>query len=238
MVESSTIEGMISKLEPAKLQSLETLLGNAEAFNRLLALVDVMQENGTLDSLVNIIYEVKCLQDAFQEAAVTGAATIAGSLMELGKTVSAPGTKDLLLQVLEREKLESAAHALAKLDELNRTGTLDFLVEGAVVLKCFRDMTTDEAIHSIYTKTSWLMELLPVMTKLVKPLTSEPMTTFLDSVSSAETNKALLNPPRVGMMSFMNKMRDKDVQRFMSGMLIIGKEVGRRMQQPTVPQAP
>ncbi len=226
-----SFDDMLSKLQPDKIASLEKLLDRADVLNQLLERADAMQQSGALDSLTSLTYALKTLLDALHEDTVGNLALTAGSLIEIGKAVSRPEVKDRMVELLDKEKLESLVYAASRLDELRRAGTLDALFDMAYLVKTLRDMLTDDSVANLSAKLASLLEIVPLLPDLAKPLTTGAVSAMLQATASEEVAEALNNPPKVGYRALIATLRDEDMQRGLGFLLVLGKAVGKKVQE-------
>jgi Uncharacterized conserved protein, COG2427 len=229
MASENKIDNIISKLSDEKIAGLEKVLNRVDLLNSLLDRAESMQESGALDSLTSLTYAMKTLLDALHEETVSNLAAAAGSLIELGRAISREEVKERLLQLVD--KMETISYSLEKLDDLKKSGALDALIESAYLVKTMRDMLTDDSVSNLAGKISALVDLLPVLPELSKTLSSDAVETMLKATASPEVEEALHNPPKVGYRALISSLRDEDMQRGLGFLLVLGKAVGKKVEQ-------
>jgi Uncharacterized conserved protein len=229
MASENKIDNIISKLSDEKIAGLEKVLNRVDLLNSLLDRAESMQESGALDSLTSLTYAMKTLLDALHEETVSNLAAAAGSLIELGRAISREEVKERLLQLVD--KMETISYSLEKLDDLKKSGALDSLIESAYLVKTMRDMLTDDSVSNLAGKISALVDLLPVLPELSKTLSSDAVETMLKATASPEVEEALHNPPKVGYRALISSLRDEDMQRGLGFLLVLGKAVGKKVEQ-------
>jgi uncharacterized protein YjgD (DUF1641 family) len=54
---------------------------------------------------------------------------------------------------------------------------------------------------------------------------------MLKATASPEVEEALHNPPKVGYRALISSLRDEDMQRGLGFLLVLGKAVGKKVEQ-------
>ena len=84
-----------------------------------------------------------------------------------------------------------------------------------------KNYPNDQTIHDISV-------IISGMCKLINIVSNTDLIEILErGLQDPELDKALLNPPKVGMIKLMNSMRDDDVQRGIGIMIELLKAIGR-----------
>lgn len=99
--------------------------------------------------------------------------------------------------------------------------TYNLLVELLNSVKLLQDYLNDQVIQD-------LSQLLCSVFKLANTISSTDLIDILErGLQDPELDKALLNPPKVGLVSLFKALRDEDVQRGLGIVIEILKAIGK-----------
>ena len=103
--------------------------------------------------------------------------------------------------------------------------TMDTMIDVFNTINFVRNYPNDQVVKDISAIMSNVFKLINAMSN----------TDLIDIVErglqSPELDKALLNPPRMGMVKLMNTMRDEDVQRGLGIMVELLRAIGRASKE-------
>jgi uncharacterized protein YjgD (DUF1641 family) len=129
------------------------------------------------------------------------------------------------LETLEAES-EAMAEAAETLIELQQDGTLDDLTEAATAISLLSDGLDDEMVMALM---SMMNDLGGVADRMSQPNTVRTLQAMMDAMDEAE---AFDDPPKVGALGAVSKLRDDDVKRGLGFLLeflgALGREIDRR----------
>lgn len=129
------------------------------------------------------------------------------------------------LETLEAES-EAMAEAAETVIELQQDGTLDDLTEAATAISLLSDGLDDEMVMALM---SMMNDLGGVADRMSQPDTVRTLQAMMDAMDAAETFD---DPPEVGALGVVSKMRDDDVKRGLGFLLeflgALGREIDRR----------
>jgi len=98
---------------------------------------------------------------------------------------------------------------------------LEALIEILSIYRIIRDMLNDQLIKDLSNIVSSLL-------KLVNAVSSTDLIEILErSLQDPELDKALLNPPRIGLMGLYSALRDEDVQKGIGIVITLLKAIGK-----------
>ncbi len=159
VITSSLLEVGKTISQPEVFHNTMKVINNMSTLSDVLDKIKMMEDDGTLDVLVNASYTLKTMKDMLNDEAIqTIASTLSGSL-ELLKVVN--NHLDPLKQVLE--KSSAISDLVNRLDQMRSDGTLDVLVNYAYIGKTMRDMLNDDAIQNLGKYVSNLLEIMKEM---------------------------------------------------------------------------
>ena len=107
-----------------------------------------------------------------------------------------------------------------KIENMDKS-TMDAIIDVSNTINFIRNYPNDQVIHDLSTIISGL-------SKLINAASNTDLIDILErGLQNPELDKALLNPPQVGLVKLMNSMRDDDVQRGLGIMIELLRAIGR-----------
>ncbi len=98
---------------------------------------------------------------------------------------------------------------------------LDALIEILSTVKFLRNFMNDQMLHDI-------SEFVCALLKLMNAMASTDLIEIMErGLQDPNLDKALLNPPKIGIWGLIRAMRDENVQKGMGIMIELLKAIGR-----------
>ncbi|RLG40417.1 MAG: hypothetical protein DRO05_06400 [Thermoproteota archaeon] len=98
---------------------------------------------------------------------------------------------------------------------------LEALVEVLSIYRIIRDMLNDQLIKDLSHVVSSLL-------KVINVISSTDLVDILErAIQDPELDKALLNPPKVGLTGLLGALRDEDFQRGLGILVALLKAIGK-----------
>ena len=98
---------------------------------------------------------------------------------------------------------------------------LDALIEILSTVKFLRNFMNDQMLHDI-------SEFVCALLKLMNAMASTDLIEIMErGLQDPNLDKALLNPPKIGIWGLIRAMRDENVQKGMGIMIEVLKAIGR-----------
>jgi len=216
---------LMSSFNESNLESLKALVSRLNVANRLLEKVEVLESTGALDAALNLAYVTKTLKDMLNDEALDKLGKMAANALELASSLDSTSVEALKGVISRADTLE---RLVARLEELDRTGTLDVLVNLAYGAKSLKDMLNDEALGAISKFVSIVIESYPVVNEFLEIAMSDVAQKVVRAVASEETAKTLESPPQVKLSNLLKWLSDPEVQRGLGVLMILLKAIGKQ----------
>jgi len=194
-VETIDLDKILSKFDQEKVEQISRLMDNLHSLNDALSRLDELNRSGTLDVVISSMYALKTLKDMLNDDALHGIGEMISSLVELAKTATEPEVKVKLQSLLL--KVSSLYEILGRVEELQRNGALDAVMDLAYALKTLKDMLNDDALQKLSGYVSSVLEVLSALdeksTAAAKSIIAKlsSLNRLLDRVEELQRNGAL-----------------------------------------------
>jgi len=146
---------------------------------------------------------------------------------------------DKILSKFDQEKVEQISRlmdnlhslndALSRLDELNRSGTLDVVISSMYALKTLKDMLNDDALHDLADKISVAVDFVARGHEFLDYINSPIFQVLGKVVTSEELRKSIQEPSPIGLGKLISSLRDPEVQRGLGVVLALLKGIGKNV---------
>ncbi|MCQ4344585.1 MAG: DUF1641 domain-containing protein [Sulfolobaceae archaeon] len=216
---------LMSSFNESNLDSLKALVSRLNVANRLLEKVEVLESTGALDAALNLAYVTKTLKDMLNDEALDKLGKMASNALELASSLDSASVEALKGVIRRADTLE---RLVARLEDLERTGTLDVLVNLAYGARSLKDMLNDEALGAISKYVSIVIESYPAINEFLEIAMSDVAQKVMRAVASEETAKALESPPQVKLGNLLKWLSDPEVQRGLGVLMILLKAIGKQ----------
>ncbi len=216
---------LMSSFNESNLESLKALVSRLNVANRLLEKVEVVESTGALDAALNSAYVTKTLKDMLNDETLDKLGKMAANALELASSFDSTSLEALKGVIRRADTLE---RLVARLEELDRTGTLDVLVNLAYGARSLKDMLNDEALGAISKFVSIVIESYPAVNEFLEIAMSVVAQKVMRAVASEETAKALESPPQVKLGNLLKWLSDPEVQRGLGVLMILLKAIGKQ----------
>jgi uncharacterized protein YjgD (DUF1641 family) len=211
----------LSTVISENINKLKELLSNLELLNHVLKIVKELKDSGVLETLVNFSYSLKTLRDMLNDDAIVNISNKISSILEITDTIN---NKDLV-EILRN--IDVIKNLTSYLKDLEKSGTLDTLINFSYSLKTLKDMLNDDAIKNISETITKSIEVLTLTENFLKYANHPVFYNMVKVIASEETKKALSDPPLIGLGGLIAALRDKDVQRGLGILITILKILGK-----------
>ncbi|WP_016730362.1 helical membrane plugin domain-containing protein [Saccharolobus islandicus] len=219
---SSSLE--IMKLITQKAEPVKVLLDKSSVINDLLARLEEMKNDGTLDVLMNSAYVVKTFRDMLNDEAIQSLGRYISNSLEIIKEIDDDTLKSIKSTV---KKMRLIENVLNKVEELDRNGALDVAFDIAYVAKTLRDMLNDEAITHLSSYVSQFLEVYPKAMDFFEITLSNVPYRMMRAIASEEVKKTLESPPRVSLGSIIRLLSDPEIQRGLGVIFTVIRAIGK-----------
>jgi uncharacterized protein YjgD (DUF1641 family) len=136
--------------------NVKEIIDNSSAIAELSKKLKSMEQDGSLDALINVSYSIKSMKDMLNDEAIESIGGTLSDSLELMKELNKNFSH--VKQLIDKSPVLS--EVLTRLDTMKNDGTLDTLVNSAYAVKTFKDMLTDDAIQNIGNYISNLLEIM------------------------------------------------------------------------------
>jgi len=219
---SSSLEVM--KLITQKAEPVKVLLDKSSVINDLLARLEDMKNDGTLDVLMNSAYVVKTFRDMLNDEAIQSLGRYISNSLEIIKEIDDDTLKSIKSTV---KKMRLIENVLNKVEELDRNGALDVAFDIAYVAKTLRDMLNDEAITHLSSYVSQFLEVYPKAMDFFEITLSNVPYRMMRAIASEEVKKTLESPPRVSLGGIIRLLSDPEIQRGLGAIFTVIRAIGK-----------
>jgi uncharacterized protein YjgD (DUF1641 family) len=219
---SSSLEVM--KLITQKAEPVKVLLDKSSVINDLLARLEDMKNDGTLDVLMNSAYVVKTFRDMLNDEAIQSLGRYISNSLEIIKEIDDDTLKSIKSTV---KKMRLIENVLNKVEELDRNGALDVAFDIAYVAKTLRDMLNDEAITHLSSYVSQFLEVYPKAMDFFEITLSNVPYRMMRAIASEEVKKTLESPPRVSLGGIIRLLSDPEIQRGLGVIFTVIRAIGK-----------
>ncbi|ACP47075.1 protein of unknown function DUF1641 [Sulfolobus islandicus Y.G.57.14] len=219
---SSSLEVM--KLITQKAEPVKVLLDKSSVINDLLARLEDMKNDGTLDVLMNSAYVVKTFRDMLNDEAIQSLGRYISNSLEIIKEIDDDTLKSIKSTV---KKMRLIENVLNKVEELDRNGALDVAFDIAYVAKTLRDMLNDEAITHLSSYVSQFLEVYPKAMDFFEITLSNVPYRMMRAITSEEVKKTLESPPRVSLGGIIRLLSDPEIQRGLGVIFTVIRAIGK-----------
>jgi len=172
-----------------------------------------------------LAYVTKTLKDMLNDEALDKLGKMAANALELASSLDSTSVEALKGVIRRADTLE---RLVARLEELDRTGTLDVLMNLAYGARSLKDMLNDEALGAISKYVSLVIESYPAINEFLEIAMSDVAQKVMRAVASEETAKALESPPQVKLSNLLKWLSDPEVQRGLGVLMILLKAIGKQ----------
>ncbi|WP_338604279.1 DUF1641 domain-containing protein [Sulfolobus tengchongensis] len=219
---SSSLEVM--KLVSQRADAVKVLLDRSEVMSDLLSRLDNMRTDGTLDVLVNSAYVVKSFRDMLNDEAIQNLGKYISNLLEIMREIDDQTLRSIKSTM---KKMRLIDNVLNKVEDLDRNGALDVVIDLAYVAKTLRDMLNDEAITHISGYVSQFLEVYPKAMDFFGITLSEVPYRIMRAITSDEVKKNLESPPQVSIGGLIRLLSDPEIQRGLGVIFIVIRAIGK-----------
>jgi uncharacterized protein YjgD (DUF1641 family) len=226
-VETIDLDKILSKFDQEKVEQISRLMDNLHSLNDALSRLDELNRSGTLDVVISSMYALKTLKDMLNDDALHGIGEMISSLVELAKTATEPEVKVKLQSLLL--KVSSLYEILGRVEELQRNGALDAVMDLAYALKTLKDMLNDDALHDLADKISVAVDFVARGHEFLDYINSPIFQVLGKVVTSEELRKSIQEPSPIGLGKLISSLRDPEVQRGLGVVLALLKGIGKNV---------
>lgn len=206
---------------------VKQIVDKAPVISDVLTRLDVMKNDGTLDTLINSAYAVKTFKDMLTDDALQNIATYASNLLEIMKELDYDTLQSIKLSM---KKLGTINSVLEKVEELNNTGALDAAMNMAYAMKTLKDMLNDDALTHISAYMSQFLEAYPKAMKFLNIALSDVPSRIIKAVTSEEVKKEVEYPPQVSLGNLIKLMADPTIQRGLGVLFVLVRAIGNEFK--------
>ncbi|QXJ34332.1 DUF1641 domain-containing protein [Saccharolobus shibatae] len=219
---SSSLEVM--KLITQKAEPVKVLLDKSSVINDLLARLEDMKNDGTLDVLMNSAYVVKTFRDMLNDEAIQNLGRYISNSLEIMTEIDDDTLKSIKSTV---KKMRLIENVLNKVEELDRNGALDVAFDIAYVAKTLRDMLNDEAITHLSSYVSQFLEVYPKAMDFFEITLSNVPYRMMRAIASEEVKKTLESPPQISLGGIVRLLSDPEIQRGLGVIFTVIRAIGK-----------
>ncbi|BCU66772.1 hypothetical protein HS7_02090 [Sulfolobales archaeon HS-7] len=204
---------------------LISVLKGLEGIEMLTNKLRELTSSGALDVLVNMSYALKTLKDMLNDDAIQNIASYTSSLLELLKVMDDRTISSMKNVIVKFNTLEKV---VSKLEELDKSGTLDTLMEMGYLVKTMRDMLNEDSLVNLATTLSTALEFLKGGKDFLDLFNSSLGRVVAEVAASDEMRKVIDNPTPYNLSRIIKALGDPDVQKGVGIMMTYLKLLGQR----------
>ncbi|ARM76166.1 DUF1641 domain-containing protein [Acidianus manzaensis] len=204
-------------------EDVKMIIDKSNTISDILLRLDNIKQDGTLDVLFNSLYTLRTLKDMLNDDAIQNLGRYLSNMLEIMKEMD---DRTILNIKSSMKKLGTVDNMLTKLEELDKNGALDAVVNVAYIVKTLKDMLNDEAITHLSSYLSQFLESYPKAMEFLNITLSEVPSKLVRALNSDNVKKTLENPPQLSLGGLIKIMGDPEVQRGMGVIFTIIKAIG------------
>lgn len=191
---------LISRLDNKKIEKMAELIDKIPILVDTVNKLEVLQNSGTLDFLVNTLVAVNSLKGMINDELVQELGEKASTILDLLTKVEDLEKTGVLSALLNN--LPNLVKVLDKVDTLVSSGSLDFLINTLTAVNALRGMVNDEMIENIGDKVATILHLMSAL------------------------DDAMKNPPKTTISGLLKALNDPDVQKGLGIFITLLKQLG------------
>lgn len=191
---------LISRLDNKKIEKMAELIDKIPILVDTVNKLEVLQNSGTLDFLVNTLVAVNSLKGMINDELVQELGEKASTILDLLTKVEDLEKTGVLSALLNN--LPNLVKVLDKFDTLVSSGSLDFLINTLTAVNALRGMVNDEMIENIGDKVATILHLMSAL------------------------DDAMKNPPKTTISGLLKALNDPDVQKGLGIFITLLKQLG------------
>ncbi|MBP1357978.1 MAG: DUF1641 domain-containing protein [Sulfolobus sp.] len=191
---------LISRLDNKKIEKMAELIDKIPILVDTVNKLEVLQNSGTLDFLVNTLVAVNSLKGMVNDELVQELGEKASTILDLLTKVEDLEKTGVLSALLNN--LPNLVKVLDKVDTLVSSGSLDFLINTLTAVNALRGMVNDEMIENIGDKVATILHLMSAL------------------------DDAMKNPPKTTISGLLKALNDPDVQKGLGIFITLLKQLG------------
>jgi uncharacterized protein YjgD (DUF1641 family) len=225
-VETIDLDKILSKFDQEKVEQISRLMDNLHSLNDALSRLDELNRSGTLDVVISSMYALKTLKDMLNDDALQKLSGYVSSVLEVLSALDEESTAAAKSIIA---KLSSLNRLLDRVEELQRNGALDAVMDLAYALKTLKDMLNDDALHDLADKISVAVDFVARGHEFLDYINSPIFQVLGKVVTSEELRKSIQEPSPIGLGKLISSLRDPEVQRGLGVVLALLKGIGKNV---------